>query len=185
MSSTVGQDSDFPVFRCDLSGETRIMEVKAATSEVDVPWVGSFNVQQMLDETFVRLNLLVFRAAFSKEKAKKKDVKKLTKAAKVREDLLSMCFTREAQACLCSEAALSEPQVFGVRGRGTQQGLPLWGVGTLWATAVPSSSRLAGSVMHSWLLQQNSGSKGEQPSYPAIVSYVRNLSPDSIRGKGW
>ena len=155
-------------------------------SVMDVPWVcRDEKLRKVLDEPFARVNLVVFAGGFAKDKAKLKEVKKLNNAEKLRSSILGLAFSEADKKTLCGETLsnMQDVQVFGVRGVGSQQGLPSWGVGALWATAVPSSNRaVLACRLEDARSAASSGSK-EFVSFPSVVSYVRSMSQEEMDKK--
>ena len=124
------------VFQADLSiRHTEIQMMPADTvanvSSCDIPWYiqRSAASQRAFEDGHVRLNHIVFKAAFVKDKGLKRDMKNLLNAQHAHTGVINALFTSEAVGRLAAEEILKEAHVFGCKGDSRSYGPYIFAAG--------------------------------------------------------
>ena len=177
------------IFSVDLSTISRHVQISTGDGDskhdVDAmsePWVirNSSVAKALMEDGQIRLNHLVFKAAFSRDKQAKRDVKELVSAAPSRTKLLEALLTKQAlDSVACDDAAsgkLTEGHVFGQKPETRNYGPDLYGVGGFKCFGDRSGSMVV--IMFEFTkasstISSQSNSKGA--TVAQVVQLIRNL----------
>ena len=167
----------------------------------DTPWViqVSDSVVALLNSGEIRLNCMVFKAAFQKELKKRKDFKRITAVTTARSSLLRLAAGPETAGVtadvqkhlkLCGDGleTLQMIHVFGYKGTQPICGPELHCLGSLRATCEKSGNRLvvmvpfgdAQEAIQRFRTRSGDMTYTEMPTISETVTYIKTLTQESL-----
>lgn len=168
---------------------------------LDTPWViqVSDSVVALLNSGEIRLNCMVFKAAFQKELKKRKDFKRITAVTTARSSLLRLAAGPETAGVtadvqkhlkLCGDRleTLQMIHVFGYKGTQPICGPELHCLGSLRATCEKSGNRLvvmlpfgdAQEAIQRFRARSGDATYTELPTISETVTYIKTLTQESL-----